>query len=198
VGATLEARPQDLVGFAVMGAAYARIVSGNPSPRVALLSNGSEPGKGTPAIVEAHRILSEQSAVEFIGNVEGNDIAQGSADVVVSPGFLGNVVIKTLEGISEVASDLARDAYARKLAWKIGLSLISREIRALRKITDWKYYGGAPLLGFDQVVIKAHGRSNARAIRNALKVAQKAVEGDIAGQVRDAMCTIQVHNEVKP
>ena len=100
--------------------------------------------------------------------------------VIVSPGFLGNVVLKTLEGISEVASDLARDAYTRKFAWKLGLSLVSRELRALKRITDWKYYGGAPLLGFDRVVIKAHGRSNARAIHNALKVAHKAIVGNIA------------------
>jgi glycerol-3-phosphate acyltransferase PlsX len=190
VGATLEARATDLIGFAALGTAYARVISSNPNPKVALLSNGSEPGKGLSAIVEAHQLLQEQSALNFIGNVEGNDIARGTADVIVSPGFLGNIVLKTLEGISEVASDLARDAYARKLVWKLGLSMVSRELRALRRITDWKYYGGAPLLGFDQVVIKAHGRSNARAIRNALKVAQKAVIGDIAGQVRGAMSQI--------
>ena len=187
VGATLEARAQDLVGFAVMGAAYARIVSANPRPRVALLSNGTEPGKGLAAIAKAHHLLSKQDAIEFIGNVEGNHIPMGTADVIVSPGFLGNVVLKTLEGISEVASDLARDAYTRKFAWKLGLSLVSGELRALKRITDWKYYGGAPLLGFDRVVIKAHGRSNARAIHNALKVAHKAIVGDIAAQIRTDM-----------
>ena len=167
-----------------MGAAYARIVSANPRPRVALLSNGSEPGKGLSAIAEAHERLAAQDAIEFIGN-EGNHIPWGTADVIVSSGFLGNVVLKkTLEGISEVASDLARDAYTRKLVWKLGFSLVSGELRALKKITDWKYYGGAPLLGFDRIVIKAHGRSNARAIHNALKVAHKAIVGDIASQIK--------------
>ena len=151
--------------------------------------------KGLSTMVEAHRILQSQSTLNFIGNVEGNDIPQGTADVIVSPGFLGNIVLKTLEGISEVASDLARDAYARKLVWKLGLSMVSRELRALRKITDWKYYGGAPLLGFDQVVIKAHGRSNARAIRNALKVAHKAVQGDLASQVRGAISELKSMRE---
>lgn len=183
VGATLDAEPEALVGFAVMGAAYARIVSDNDNPRVALLSNGTEPTKGPAAIVEAHHILSNLPGINFHGNVEGLDIPRGTVDVIVCNGFLGNVVLKMLEGVSEVVSDIAQDAYARKFLWKLGLTMLSQGLRQLKQMTDWKQYGGAPLLGFDRVVIKAHGRSNARAIRNAVKVAAKAVERDLAGQI---------------
>jgi len=183
VGATLAATPEDLVGFAVMGSAYSRIVSGIERPRVALLSNGTESEKGTPAIVAAHKRLLELSSVEFVGNVEGLDIPKGTVDVVVCEGFLGNVVLKMLEGVSEVVADIARDAYARKFLWKLGLTMLSQGLRQLRTMTDWKQYGGAPLLGLDRVVIKAHGRSTSRAVRNAVKVAAKAVEGDLAGRI---------------
>jgi glycerol-3-phosphate acyltransferase PlsX len=184
VGATLQCTAEDLAGFAVMGSAYARIISDNDSPRVALLSNGTEPNKGTPAIVEAHERLKTLSSVNFAGNVEGLDIPRGTVDVIVCEGFLGNVVLKMLEGVSDVVRDLAREAYARKFVWKVGLTMLSQGIRQLRAMTDWKQYGGAPLLGFDRVVIKAHGRSNARAIRNAVKVAAKAVDRDLAGQIQ--------------
>lgn len=187
VGATLNATAEDLVSFAVMGSAYAKIISDNPDPRVALLSNGTEPNKGTASIVEAHRILSTMSTVNFAGNVEGLDIPRGTVDVIVCEGFLGNVVLKMLEGVSEVVADLARDAYARKFLWRLGLTMLSQGIRQLRSMTDWKQYGGAPVLGFDRVVIKAHGRSNARAIRNAVKVAAKAVDRGLADQIRDGL-----------
>ncbi len=184
VGATLQASAEDLVAFAVMGSAYAQIISGNPEPQVALLSNGAEPNKGTEAIREAHARLAKMPNIHFAGNVEGLDIPRGTVDVIVCEGFLGNVVLKMLEGVSEVVTDLAKDAYARKFLWRLGLTMLSQGLRQLRSMTDWKQYGGAPLLGFDKVIIKAHGRSNARAIHNAIKVAAKAVEGDLCGQIR--------------
>lgn len=187
VGATLNCTAEDLVGFAVMGTAYSRIISDIGRPRVALLSNGTEPNKGTPAIVKAHKILMELDSVEFAGNVEGLDIPRGTVDVVVCEGFLGNVVLKMLEGVSEVVADLAKDAYARKFLWRMGLTMLSKGLREIRTMTDWKQYGGAPVLGFDHVVIKAHGRSNHRAIRNALIVAAKAVEKDLSGEIRRAL-----------
>jgi glycerol-3-phosphate acyltransferase PlsX len=181
-GATLSADADDLVAFAVMGSAYSSIISEIPDPRVALLSNGSEPNKGTEAIRGAHRRLAA-SGLSFQGNVEGLDIPRGSVDVVVTDGFLGNVVLKMLEGITEVVRDLAREASERHLKWRIGLSILGGELRQLRELTDWQSYGGAPLLGFDQVVIKAHGRSGPRAIRNAIKVAAKARRGDLSERI---------------
>ena len=187
VGATLNATAEDLVNFAIMGSAYANIISDNPNPQVALLSNGTEPNKGTEAIKAAHQSLVEHPSIAFAGNVEGLDIPRGTVDVIVCEGFLGNVVLKMLEGVTEVVTDLAKDAYARKFLWRLGLTMLSQGLRQLRVMTDWKQYGGAPLLGFDKVVIKAHGRSNPRAIRNAIKVAAKAVDRDLSGQIRKGL-----------
>jgi phosphate acyltransferase len=191
VGATLHVDAYDLAVFAVMGSAYAKVISGNPSPKVALLSNGTEPSKGAPEVVAAHQLIVDLSCVNFIGNVEGLDIPKGTADVIVCEGFLGNVALKMLEGVSEVASALAKDAYARKFLWRLGLTILSKELHQLRSMMDWKQYGGAPILGFDQVVIKAHGRSNARAIRNAIKVAAKAVKGELISSIKQGVDSLQ-------
>jgi glycerol-3-phosphate acyltransferase PlsX len=154
---------------------------------VALLSNGTETTKGTEAIIEAHRWLAASDLVVFAGNVEGLDIPRGTVDVVVCEGFVGNVVLKMLEGVGEVVADLAKDAYARRFLWRLGLTMLSSGVRQLRTMTDWKQYGGAPLLGLDGVVVKAHGRSNPRAVRNALKVATKAVRGDLTGKIASGL-----------
>jgi glycerol-3-phosphate acyltransferase PlsX len=189
VGATVTATADELVGFAHMGSAYSSLISEIAAPRVALLSNGTEPTKGTPAIVEAHRRLRETPSIAFAGNVEGLDIPKGTADVVVCDGFLGNVVLKMLEGVTEVVGELAEKAASRSLQWRIGISILGDGIKHLRRMTDWKSYGGAPVLGFDRVLIKAHGRSEARAVRNAIKVAAKAARGDLVGRIRAGAAT---------
>ncbi|MFO0723522.1 MAG: phosphate acyltransferase PlsX [Myxococcota bacterium] len=183
VGATVRVRSEDLVGFARMGAAYAGIISKNQRPKVALLSNGTEPNKGTEEIIGAHELLRNIPEIDFIGNVEGVDIPRGSADVIVCDGFTGNVVLKMFEGVSETVMRLARYAYRNKLAWKLALALLSSGIKQLKTVTDWQQYGGAPILGFDRICIKAHGRSGPRAIKNAIKVAARCVEQDLAGRI---------------
>jgi glycerol-3-phosphate acyltransferase PlsX len=187
VGATLDVSADDLVAFALMGAAYAARVSKNPRPRVALLSNGAEAGKGPPPIVEAHRLLREATELNFVGNVEGIDIPRGSADVIVCSGFVGNVVLKMLEGMSETIVRVAGYAYKERLIWRLGLMMLSGGIRRLKQITDWEQYGGAPMLGFDKLFIKAHGRSRARAIANACKVAAKAVQGGLHREIEESL-----------
>lgn len=191
VGATLGADAEDLVAFAVMGAAYSAIVSEIAAPRVALLSNGTEPNKGTPAIKAAHARLVG-GPLNFVGNVEGLDIPRGTVDVIVCDGFLGNVVLKMLEGVSDVFRDIARQASGHSLQWKMGLAMLGGGLKRLKTLTDWKAYGGAPLLGVDQVVIKAHGRSEGRAIRNAVKVAAKAVQGDLTGRIRHGSAALRL------
>lgn len=189
-GATIDASAEDLVGFAVMGSAYARLVSQNRRPRVALLSNGTEAGKGPAAVVRAHELLVSATELNFIGNIEGVDIPRGVADVVVTSGFVGNVVLKMLEGVSETVVRLARYAHKEKLAWRLGLVALSSAIDQLKNITDWQQYGGAPLLGFERPFIKAHGRSNARAVTNAIKVAHKALTGDLTGNIARTMAEL--------
>ena len=188
VGATLHVEPDDLYNFALMGSIYASIVSSNDNPTVALLSNGSEFGKGPEEVVEAYTKLSDNcDGLNFIGNVEGLDIPRGAADVIVCEGFLGNVVLKLLEGITELAADLAKEAYESKLIWKLGLTMLSKELHKLKRLTDWKQYGGAPILGFNKVVIKAHGRSNSKAIRNSIKLAAKVHEGQLVQKIQSKM-----------
>ena len=183
VGATNECEADDLVGFALMGATYAARISKNPRPKVALLSNGTEAGKGPPSIVEAHRLLKEHTSVNFVGNVEGVDIPKGTADVIVTSGFVGNVVLKMLEGVSDTVVELAKYAYKERLLWRLGLMMLSGGISRLKEVTDWEQYGGAPLLGLDHLFIKAHGRSKSRAIANAVKVAAKASQAGVAREI---------------
>ncbi len=183
VGATIDASADDLVTFAIMGAAYAGLISRNRRPRVALLSNGTEAGKGPQAVVDAHQILLEATELNFIGNVEGLDIPRGVADVIVCNGFVGNVVLKMLEGVADTVVRLARYAHKEKLTWRIGLMALSSALTQLKAVTDWQQYGGAPLLGFEHPFIKAHGRSNAHALTNAIKVAAKASSGDLCGHI---------------
>ena len=198
VGATIDATTEDLVGFAVMGSAYAKLVSQNRRPRVALLSNGSEAGKGPAAIVAAHAALVETTELNFIGNIEGLDIPRGVADVVVTSGFVGNVVLKMLEGVSETVVRLARYAHKERLAWRLGLIALSSAIDQLKAITDWQQYGGAPLLGFTHPFIKAHGRSNARAVTNAIKVAHKALAGNLCGHIARTMAELDERASRRP
>lgn len=183
VGATVDASADDLVAFAVMGAAYAKIISKNPEPQVALLSNGAEASKGPPRVVEAHARLRQMKNIKFIGNVEGVDIPKGTADVIACDGFVGNVSLKMLEGVAETVTELAQYAYKESLRWRAGLAMLSSGIEKIKTITDWEQYGGAPVLGFDHVFIKAHGRSKSRAIANAGKVAAKAVTSDLCNAI---------------
>ena len=183
VGANLAVTADALVAFAYMGSAYAACISDNPRPRIALLSNGSEPYKGLPAIVEANRRLTGDDRINFVGNIEGIDLPRGVADVVVTDGFTGNVVLKMLEGISETVVDLAKYAYRSRFVWRVGLAMLRGGIMQIKRVTDWRQYGGAPILGFDHLFIKAHGRSNARAIRNAVKVAHRAVSRDLCAEI---------------
>jgi glycerol-3-phosphate acyltransferase PlsX len=184
VGLTLDVSAEDLVGFAVMGSAYASRIAKNPRPRVALLSNGSEPHKGTKQVVEAHARLAQLDCIDFIGNVEGTDIPRGTADVIVTGGFTGNIALKMLEGVADTMVRLGRYAMRKSLLYKAGFVLLSPAVKRLRQVTDWEQYGGAPILGFDRICIKAHGRSSSRAIANALKVANKAVRTDMVDAIR--------------
>ncbi|QRO00529.1 phosphate acyltransferase PlsX [Archangium violaceum] len=187
VGATVEATADDLVTFAVMGAAYARIISRNENPKVALLSNGTEPNKGPRQVVEAHARLAGLPGLQFIGNVEGVDIPKGTADVVVTDGFVGNVCLKMLEGVHETVVELAQYAYKESLRWRAGLAMLSGGIQRIKDVTDWEQYGGAPVLGFDRIFIKAHGRSKSRAIANAGKVAAKAVSHELGKAIQEGL-----------
>jgi glycerol-3-phosphate acyltransferase PlsX len=187
VGATVRCEADELVQFALMGAAYARRISKVSEPRVGLLNMGAEASKGGSALVDANRRLREQPGINFVGNVEGHDLVRGKADVIVCEGLLGNVALKLLEGMSDTLDDLARAAAEQRLVWRVGLRLLSHGIERVQALTDYTQYGGSPILGFDRLFIKCHGRSNARAIANAIKVAAKAVRDRVPEEIRDAL-----------
>lgn len=191
VGATVEATAEDLVVFALMGSAYAKVISKNPRPRVALLSNGTEAGKGPREVVRAHELLLEATGLNFVGNIEGLDIPRGVADVVVCSGYVGNVVIKMLEGVSETVVELARYAYKEKLLWRAALAMLSSGIQRLKEVTDWEQYGGAPLLGLGNLLIKAHGRSGSHAMSNAVRVATKAVRENLGASIASDLADLE-------
>jgi phosphate acyltransferase len=191
VGATIRCDAIELVQFAIMGSAYARRISKQPTPRVGLLNMGSEESKGGEILVDAHRRLRSLPAINFIGNVEGNDVATGKADVIVAEGLLGNVVLKVLEGVGEVAAHLATQAAHDNWRWRIGMAMLSTGIARVRDLTDFATYGGAPILGFENLCIKAHGRSTAPAISNAIKVAAKAVRDRIAVEIAEAVAHVR-------
>jgi glycerol-3-phosphate acyltransferase PlsX len=191
VGATVRCEAEELVQFALMGSAYARRVSKVASPAVGLLNMGAEPMKGGETLTEAHRRLRERPGVNFVGNLEGNELVRGRADVIVCEGFVGNVALKLIEGVSEVLYDITSAAAERRLAWRLGLRLLSRGVERLRALTDYTQYGGSPILGFEHIFIKCHGRSEAHAIGNAVKVAAKAVRDRVPAEIADAVAASQ-------
>ncbi len=187
VGASVRVRSQDLLFFAYMGSAYARSISKVARPTVGLLNMGSEENKGDAALRQAHAWMRDDPRLHFVGNVEGNDIPTGGADVIVCEGYVGNVALKMAEGVSEVFKSLGKQAFRQSLLSRLGLLLLSRALRRLKGITDYREYGGAPLLGFRAPVIKAHGRSGEVAIANAIKVAAKAVRDGVCSEIERAV-----------
>lgn len=188
VGANADCRPEWLVQFAHMGAVYATSMLGRALPRVALLSNGEEPGKGNALVKEVQEILAAdgQQRFRYVGNVEGKDIFAGAADVVVADGFVGNVAIKMAEATAEFLLRTLREELPRSPVSALGGLLIKGRVGEIRARIDWREFGGAPLLGIDGVAVVAHGRSDARAVRNAIRVARDAVEQGLVEKIREA------------
>src|SRR3984893_7744974 len=183
VGANVDSKPEYLVQFAAMGAVYARQMLGRTNPRVGLLSNGEEEGKGDELVKETTRRL-KGSMRWFVGNVEPKDIYAAKADVVVADGFVGNIAIKMAEATAEFLFRNLRDEIPKTTRGKIGGMLIRRDVRRLRDRLDWREFGGAPLLGIDGVAVIAHGRSDARAIKNAIRVTKEAVDNQLVSKIR--------------
>jgi glycerol-3-phosphate acyltransferase PlsX len=181
-GATVECRPQHLLQFAVMGSVYARLSLGIDRPRVGLLSIGEEETKGNELTKEAHRLL-KGTALNFIGNVEGREIYSGVADVVVCDGFTGNIVLKTSEGLVDAVDALLSESLQDTVPGRIGYLLAQRAFRRFRRRVDYSEYGGAPLLGVGGLTIVGHGRSSARAVRNAIGMAARFASSEFNPRV---------------
>jgi len=190
-GANVECRPHHLLQFAVMGGVYARVALGIDRPRVGLLSIGEEETKGNELTREAHRLL-KAAPVNFIGNVEGREIYSGVADVIVCDGFTGNVVLKTSEGLVDAVEALLGDELKGTFSSQVGYLLSRRAFRRFRRRVDYSEYGGAPLLGVAGLAIVGHGRSSAKAVRNAIAMAYRFATSDFIHRVEQEIAAASV------
>jgi glycerol-3-phosphate acyltransferase PlsX len=188
IGGNVDCKPLWLLQFGVMGSIYARLMMGVDDPRVGLLSNGEEAEKGSELVQEAHRLLSS-ARLRFVGNVEGRDVFTGSCDVVVTDGFTGNVVLKTAEGVAELLFGVISREARGSLTGKVGGALLKPKLRPLRDRVDYRKAGGALLLGVAGEVVIAHGRSDAEAIGNAVRVAALAARQRVSSRIAAAMAS---------
>lgn len=186
IGANADAKPEWLMQFGIMGGIYAQKANNIPNPRIALLSNGEEEGKGNQLVNESAQLM-KTSHLNYIGNIEPKDILRGGADVIVTDGFVGNIAIKSFEAMGSTLSSLIRHELKHDLVSQLGGLLAIPAFRRVAKQIDPYEIGGAPLLGVNGVVIIGHGRSNATAIKNAIRQARLAVSGGIIDAIEDGL-----------
>lgn len=182
-GANVTITADYLSQFACLGSVYMEKVCGVENPRVGLLNNGTESTKGTPLYTETYELLKDTKNINFIGNVEGKDIPFGACDVVVCDGFTGNIVLKTSEGLSKFLMSRIVGMFKEDIIGGIAGLLVKKKAKKLKKAFDPKEYGGAPFLGLAKPVIKAHGNSDARAMKNAIKQAVAYAEGGVVAEI---------------
>ena len=170
IGANVVCKPEYIEQFALLGTEYMRFVHNIKNPKVALLNNGTEDHKGTELQQQAYKLLKD-SDLNFIGNIEGRELAFGGCDVAVTDGFSGNIALKTYEGVGKMMANGIKGIFKKNLLTKIGALFVLKQLNDFKKKFDYKEYGGAPLLGISKPVIKAHGSSDAKAIKNAIRQA---------------------------
>jgi glycerol-3-phosphate acyltransferase PlsX len=190
IGANADCKPEYLLQFAIMGSVYAERVLGVPNPRVAIVSNGEEEGKGNQLVRDTVPLL-KASALNFVGNAEGKDIVWGVADVIVTDGFTGNVAIKLAEGVSRFLLDVLKEEITSRSVSKVGALLAKPAFDEVKRRLDYREYGGAPLLGVDGVVIVGHGRSDAMAVKNAIRIAAQTVENGVLDAIKQGIARYQ-------
>jgi phosphate acyltransferase len=186
IGANADVKPEYLLQFALMGSVYAEVVKGISNPKVGLLSNGEEPGKGNELVKAAYPLLRD-SGLNFIGNLEGKELFGGHADVVVTDGFTGNILLKSSEAVAKLMTDVIKEELMGSTRTKIGAVLAKPAFGKIKKMLDPGEVGALPLLGIDGLVFVGHGRSDARALLNAIDGARKAVDRNVLGALRAAI-----------
>ena len=185
IGANNTNTPEDLVGFAKMGKLYAELVLKEKNPKTYLLSNGAEEGKGTDEIVQAYKLLKDMNFEGFSGNCEARDALDGKHDVIVMPGFSGNVLLKSAEGTFVCMNGLLKKAFTRNIFTKIGYLFVKGGIKDMKDTMDYRRYGGAILLGINGACVKAHGNSNAYAFYHAIRVADDMIKSSLLEKMKD-------------
>ncbi len=186
IGANPECKPEHLLQFAIMGSIYAQKLWGKPNPRIGLLSNGEEAGKGNELVKGTYPLL-EASGLNFIGNVEGKELFGGQADVVVTDGFTGNILLKSSEAVAKLLVDILREEMMGSFRTKLGALLAKPAFSGIKRMMDPAEVGSAPLLGIDGLVFIGHGRSDARAMLSAIRTARQAVESQLLQALRGAI-----------
>jgi glycerol-3-phosphate acyltransferase PlsX len=197
-GANVECRPDMLAAFAVMGTCYMKKVEGRADPAVALANNGAEESKGTPMLREAHQLLKTTPGIRFVGNIEPRDVPNGDVDVVVCDGFTGNVILKLTEGVAKMLLGMLKEMFLANIGGKIAYLLLKSGVADLKHRMDSEEYGGAPFLGAKAPVIKAHGSSKAKGIKNAIRQAKICVENDLCGTMQAALDEAAAANAEAP
>ncbi|MBR6635180.1 MAG: phosphate acyltransferase, partial [Clostridia bacterium] len=183
-GANVECKPEHLVQFAKMGSVYMNRIMGFENPSVGLANIGVEENKGTPLQLETYALLKEKKDISFMGNAEVRDIAFGVADVVVADGFTGNVILKMYEGVAKSLTGSIKAIFKKNVLSMLSYIGVKSGMDAFKKKMDYKEYGGAVLLGIAKPVIKAHGSSDARAFKNAIRQAVNCVKKDVIGEIK--------------
>lgn len=186
IGANAECRPDFLVQFATMGNIYAKTMLGKVNPRIGLVSNGEEEGKGNNLVRETFPLL-EASDLNFVGNIEGKELFGGQADVAVTDGFTGNVLLKYTEAVAKLIIDVLKEELMGSFRTKMGALLAKPAFNGIKKMLDPAEIGAAPLLGIDAMVFVGHGRSDARAMISAVRAAKQAVDNNLLGELRLAI-----------
>jgi glycerol-3-phosphate acyltransferase PlsX len=186
IGANADCKPLFLLQFGVMGSIYAEKVLGIQNPKVALLSNGEEEGKGNTLVKESFPLFKE-SSLNFVGNAEPKELFRGEIDVIVHDGFTGNVMIKTSEAVAKLLLDVMKEELTSSLVTKIGAGLAMPAFRNLQKVMDPRQIGAAPLLGIDGLIFVGHGRSDALALVNSIKRAQQAIDAGLLPSLKEAI-----------
>lgn len=194
VGANVDAKPDHLVQYAIMGSIYSEKVRQIQNPTVGLLNVGTEDGKGNDLTKKTFELL-EKAPINFVGNVEARDILNHAADVVVTDGFSGNVALKTIEGTAQTIFTLLKETFMASTKTKIAAALAKNDLRGLKDKLDYSEYGGAGLFGLAAPVIKAHGSSNSRAILSAIKQASYMVENDVTNTIKTTVESIESDKE---
>lgn len=184
IGANNTNTSEDLYGFAKMGRLYSKEILGIENPSAYLLSNGTEEGKGTQEIVEAYKMLEERKFPNFKGNAEARNILDGEHDIIITPGFNGNILLKAVEGTASMMNQMIKDAFKTNLITKIGYLFSRKGFKNMKATMDYRKYGGAIFMGVNGVVVKAHGNSNAYAFYYGIDVAYKMVKSNIIEKIR--------------
>ena len=193
-GANAECTPEFLLQFGLVGSLHAKVTYGIENPKVGLLNNGTEESKGTPLQKEAYGLLqqaSDKGLINFVGNVEARDVPLGAVDVIVCDGFAGNVLLKSIEGTAMFMGSLMSKMFKKNLLSKLAAALVMKDIKAFKKLLDYREIGGTQFLGIQKPVIKAHGSSDEVAFRNAIRQAEEAAGHSISAQLEEGLAALK-------